>query len=119
MSDLIKTESDLNSFINEGDFVERTCSQINKDFSTIYPKEIDFQFNSNETLLKQLIYQLSKVIDEVSKMGSGTMLQLMYTNYLTENKYYNSLGYDDSSQKLAFLIIQREAQKVYLKNKFS
>ena len=119
MSDLILTESDLNSFIDKENFVEKTCFQISKDFSTVYHDTIDFQFDGNEPLLSQLIQQLSSVIDEVSKMGSGTMLQLMYTIDLNENEYYNSLGFDDSSQKLAFLIIRREAQKVYLKNKFS
>ncbi len=116
---MIKTEDEINSFINEEDFVERTCQQIIKDFSTIYPKDIDFRFNENGTLLNQLIEQISFLLEDISKMGTSTVLQLMYTIDIPENQYYNSLGFDDSNQKLAFIIIRREAQKVYLRNKFS
>ena len=119
MSNLIKTEDEINAFISEEDFVERTCQQIIKDFSTVYPKEIEFQFVENGTLLNQLIEQISFLLEDISKMGTGTVLQLMYTIDIPENQYYNSLGFDDSTQKLAFIIIRREAQKVYLRNKFS
>lgn len=71
---------------------------------------------SKDNPLSNLMKELFPIFDHLSE--SGNLSQFIYKVDLNEKDFQNALsqsGWDE----LAFLVIRREAQKVYLKNKFS
>ncbi len=55
----------------------------------------------------------------ISDMSDSILQQFVYKVDLKEYDYLNAISARDNFQKLVFLIIQREAQKVYFKIQFS
>lgn len=119
MGSFINTKNEINEFFSTEEFVQLTCSQIKKDLQGVYPKKVYFEFKGNDTILDQLIQQLSLILEDISKINSNNLLQFVYQVDVSEKEYYTSIASDNAFYNLAFFIIKREAQKVYLRKKFS
>lgn len=103
------------SFYNE-EFVLKTLEQINKDLSGLESAEVVFNIDFERDVLEQLIDQLATIL---LKMNNRNIQQFIYRVDLKESDFLKSVSKEDDFQELAFLIIRREAQKVYLRSKFS
>jgi len=98
-------------------FLEETCQQINKDltgFSTLKIKLTEELLNAP---LQELINQFIPVLNDLE--ASNHLQPFIYTVDLDEKKYISYRAEQQSMQKLAECIIERSAQKVYLRWYFS
>ena len=114
--DILKTDGDLVSFFDREEFVQKTVEQINKDLTGLEASEVNFNIDFEEDVLGQLIGQLAFVL---LKMDSRNIQQFIYRVDIKESQYLHAVSKEDDFQELAFLIVRREAQKVYLRAKFS
>ena len=108
--------SEVASLFNQEEFVLKTIDQIKKDLSGLEAGEVNFNINFDQEVLNQLTYQLMSVIQ---KMESRNIQQFIYRVDLKESQFLNAVSKEDEFQELAYLIIRREAQKVYLRSKFA
>lgn len=117
MSQLITFEKEIRSLFNAVEFVTQTCDQINKDLLGLSALFVSIPPNHNVENLLQLIADEVKPIlaDLVEK---GLLQQFIYKVDMPEKKYQACLK-NGNWDELSFLIIWREAQKVFLKKKFS
>lgn len=117
LPDLSTTE--LKKYFNEQDFVEATALQINKDLVGLFHAEYSVAFNPDSTKLETLIDTLAPILQELSKKQPEYLAQFIYRVDLHEKKFMDSVSKDISLKHLSFLIIEREAQKIYLRKRFS
>ncbi|MBI3134890.1 MAG: hypothetical protein HYZ14_09485 [Bacteroidetes bacterium] len=110
---------ELKSFFDQRAFVESTVAQINKDLLGLYYGDFSLSDSSQKNLLEELVTSLAPVLIELSKRQPEQLSQFIYRVDLGETKFFDALTADASFKKLAFLIIEREAMKVYLRIKFS
>lgn len=114
MTELIKSETEIRDFLTIPDFVEKTCTQINKDLLGISDAILRFE-SDNIHPLDGLVNDLVAILFEIKDLEK--MAQFIYRIDLNEVDFRKNLD-QANWQKLAFLIIRREAQKVFLKHKF-
>lgn len=111
VSRLPKSITEINSFFDKKEFVEKTREQIEKDLSGLFlfnPKPKKDVLGSFELELKLILNQLS----------SNQLKQFCYRMDLGEPLVEDLLANSDEKAELAFQIIKREAQKVYLRTQF-
>lgn len=111
VSRLPKSITEINSFFDKKEFVEKTRQQIEKDLSGLFlfnPKPKKDVLGSFELELKLILNQLS----------SNQLKQFCYRVDLGETLVEDLLANSDEKAELAFQIIKREAQKVYLRTQF-
>ena len=111
VSRLPKSITEINSFFDKKEFVEKTRQQIEKDLSGLFlfnPKPERDVLGSFELELKLILNQLS----------SNQLKQFCYRVDLGETLVEDLLANSDEKAELAFQIIKREAQKVYLRTQF-
>lgn len=111
VSRLPKSITEINSFFDKKEFVEKTRQQIEKDLSGLFlfnPKPKKDVLGSFELELKLILNQLS----------SNQLKQFCYRVDLGETLVEELLANSDEKAELAFQIIKREAQKVYLRTQF-
>ena len=111
VSRLPKSITEINSFFDKKEFVEKTRQQIEKDLSGLFlfnPKPKRDVLGSFELELKLILNQLS----------SNQLKQFCYRVDLGEILVEDLLANSDEKAELAFQIIKREAQKVYLRTQF-
>jgi hypothetical protein len=115
MTDLIKTEQELSRFFDRAEFVEKTFLQINKDLD-LEQLALDWsEIDQSQDVLVQCISLLSPLLQNMS----GSALQtFIYRVDLQENRFLTNL-HEKNFDQLAFEIILREAQKVFLRMHFS
>lgn len=113
------SNNDLNSFFLQKDFVASTIAQINKDLQGLYYEDCSINLDHSENLLPDLIAALTPILITLSKRQPEQLSQFIYKVDLNENKFFDSISRDQSLDHLSYLIIQREAQKVYLRKRFS
>ncbi|MCG8575711.1 MAG: hypothetical protein MI810_12560 [Flavobacteriales bacterium] len=98
----------------EKKFVRETCLQIQKDLQGLVDCEIQTDESDPLFHLQGLIV---KVLEELSNGSGGKLMQFIYKVDLSEKKSLELLMKGDLKE-LAYLIIEREAQKVYLRRRF-
>ncbi|NOQ76038.1 MAG: hypothetical protein GQ574_28790 [Crocinitomix sp.] len=97
-------------------FALQTCVQINKDLQGVSLMTVSLTDIKETTILEDLIQQLMPILNEL--VAESKLSQFIYLVDLNETDFKKSLQRENFSD-LAYLVIKREAQKVYLKNKFS
>lgn len=100
---------------NSTEFANNTCAQINKDLQGVSLAMVALNNIEAPTILEYLIYQLNPILENLAEQGK--LSQFIYLVDLNEREFKNSFAQQDFSE-LSYLVIKREAQKVYLKNKF-
>lgn len=110
--EILNTKNGVQDFLNTDNFVKKTCEQLNKDligfldYSVEIPK-VDF--------LQSLINQLVSVFYELE--SSSQLPAFIYRVDLSE-KLFKAALMDRDFYHLGFQVVQREAQKVFLKEHF-
>jgi hypothetical protein len=111
-----QSKNDVSSLFEKEQFVIDTCQQISKDLAglTEFPPEFDVDMDND--VLNQIIQQLAVCLLKVSAQN---LQQFIYRVDMKEADFHRSLAQEDDCQELAFMVVRREAQKVYLRAKFS
>ncbi len=99
------------------EFVLKTQQQISKDFATVGETFSD-QFIEEEYSYDEILTEVQKHLVSVMRSGETTLLQLLYQIDLPQQDFLSIVTDKDFSEKMADLIIRREAYKVYLRSKF-
>jgi hypothetical protein len=107
----------LLTFFDQAEFVENTKSQIVKDFSRLQI-ECDSVLVEKAKTHDEFVQLISNALLEVMELGESQLLQLLYLIDLPEEKFLSLLGKPELLQTLAYEILKREAQKVYLRTKY-
>lgn len=109
----------LNSLFNQKDFVVSTIAQINKDLQGLYYEDYTIDLEHSDNLLQDSINALAPILTALSKRQPEQLSQFIYKVDLNEKKFFDSISHDQSLEHLSHLILEREAQKVYLRRRFS
>ncbi len=114
MLKFINDKTEIKQFVNTEKFAEQTCLQINKDLQGLSILRLNFHLLNQSERLDALIKQLEPILQKVYNLGKLTAF--IYRVDLSEKKYIALLEKEDFYE-LAYAIIKREAQKVYLRSK--
>lgn len=118
ISNIVKNELQRNEQIlsqfNEQRFVDDTIAQIEKDLIGLLPAATSWKGKFSKNCIDELVTHLSPVLDELSR--NGNLPQFIYRVDLAEKDFKISLK-TEGMNVLAGLVIQREALKVYLRQK--
>jgi hypothetical protein len=105
-------------FFDRAEFVEKTKAQIVKDFSRLQI-DCDAVLLENAHTQEEMIQLIEQALFEVIQQGETQLLQLLYLIDLPEAKFLSLLGRPELLPTLSYEILKREAQKIYLRNKYS
>ena len=99
---------------NSQEFIEKTVAQINKDF----PQEVQPIQNTADT--EQIYFALRDRISFLVKECKRTIPQYIYQVDLPENSVNQvfSTTLEQAIDNLTLMVLEREAQKVYLRAAF-
>ncbi len=111
--------NDLKTFFNQKEFVALTIDQIKKDLQGLYYDDYYVDLDHSANLLQDSIHALSPILTILSKRQPEQLSQFIYKVDLAEKKFFDSISSDQTLTHLAHLILEREAQKVYLRKRFS
>lgn len=106
----------MQQYFQKEAFVHSTCQQILKDIAGLSPADFNLEIDVKDQALEQIMHQLRSVLN---RMNSQQIQQFIYRVDLKESLYVQALSNEDELSTLTFLIIRREAQKVYLRSKLS
>jgi hypothetical protein len=112
-------ENNLNSLLDQSEFVHLTINQINKDLQGLISEDDLLRQPVKENFITELLDELTLRLNTLSRSQPELLSQFIYRVDLPENKFIESLQIDISLKQLALLVLEREAFKVYLKKKFS
>ncbi len=117
MSYQLTEQQFLEQFQNT-DFVLKTQTQIAKDFERL---GYDIPENLKNKVLSydDLVDTVAEMLMDVVQLGESQTLQLLYTIDIPQSKFLALTTDLHFVTKGAELIIKREAQKVFLRSKFS
>ena len=111
----MKTE--LETYWSEDHFVLETYRQVQKDLLGLFDAEI-----SKEHLLSNpypVLHEfILRVISKLAENSDDRLAQFIYKVDLKESRFLSFISVGDTDG-LAHEILHREAQKVYLRRKFS
>ena len=99
------------------DFLKETCQQINKDLNGYSDAEIRLTEGLLENPLHDLTEQLIIIISALE--NRKVLKPFIYTVDLSEKKFVSFLLGENDTGQLAYDIVERCAQKVYLRWHFS
>ena len=108
----------INQELTSDEFVLKTQQQIAKDFGTAgiaFPDD----FVSVARVISHLNCEVSSRLRELNTTSSSTFSQLLYQIDIPESILSDLSRSDDYFQRLAEIVIKREAYKVFLRRKFS
>lgn len=117
--ELSKINESVEETLNSSEFVLKTQQQIAKDF-----RQHGFEFEANfETEVKTLIVLQEILViklGEIAENHSNQWLPLMYTIDISEKKYLQFFRNSDKNwlTEFSLIVIKREAQKVFFREKF-
>ena len=106
----------LQKYFSDEQFVLATIKQIHKDLSGLIKLNEDLKIDFDQAIYPQLEIHLQQMF---LKMNDISIQQFTYRVDLKEFDYLNALSDQDDYKKLTFLVIQREAQKVYFRIQYS
>ncbi|MBD3639291.1 MAG: hypothetical protein HUJ25_18180 [Crocinitomicaceae bacterium] len=109
-------KDDLMTFFDKEEFVVACCEQIRKDLLGLTNNPPQFDIHLDEDVLDQLTAQLAVTL---TTMSSQQLQQFIYKVDLPEKQYLQAITKQDDMNELSYFVIRREAQKVYLRRKFS
>lgn len=110
---------EIEKFFDQEEFVNRTIAQIQKDLAGLYDEELRIANDDSNTFLEQIVDLLIPIISILSKRHPEQLSQFIYRVDMKERDFHEALMKDNSFRILAVQIIRREAQKVFLRMKFS
>ena len=113
---LLTTKNGIKNFFSKEEFVLKTCEQIQKDLLGLTAVNQDFNIDFNQDVMIQMVDLMQL---ELKSLSGGELQQFIYKVDLNEQVFNTAMAQNDDYEELIFLIIQREAQKVYLKHKLS
>lgn len=99
------------------DFLKETCQQINKDLIGYSSAKITLTEALLDQPLVELINQIKLILPGL--INDKTLKPFIYTVDIPENKFVSFLLNDKTVDELAYDIVERCAQKVYLRWHFS
>lgn len=114
MTQLIKSENEVRSFLNTEEFVRSTVLQLNKDLGGISEHEV-IHDPTDLNPLNSLQTQMTAIFLSIRQVER--IAQFIYRVDLNERDFRTVLN-DEDWQQLSFLVIRREAQKVFLRHHF-
>ncbi|MVX35585.1 hypothetical protein [Myroides sp. LoEW2-1] len=107
----------LDEHLVQQSFLKDLVLQIQKDFQTTVDTDIVFSVETPSELVSQVIGQLHRIIHStnVSRFSS-----LLYRIDVSERdiKAIKNVDIDEYIERVAYLIIKREFQKVYIRKSF-
>jgi hypothetical protein len=113
---LLTTKNDIKNFFSREEFVLKTCQQIQKDLLGLSTLNQNFDIDFDQDVMLQMV-DLMRL--ELKNLSRTELQQFIYKVDLNEQGFNTAISQNDDNEELIFLIIQREAQKVYLKHKLS
>ena len=111
-----KGQLQLLAKINSPEFAANTCAQINKDLNGVSLASVVLNANDSMTVLEHLVQQLNPILEKLTE--ESKLSQFIYLVDLNEFEFKKALA-QQSFDELSYLVIKREAQKVYLRMKYS
>ncbi len=113
----VLTSEEFKVQFESSDFVLKTQRQIIKDFlpSSLYFSE---DFDSIEYSQSEILDQISTNIGRIMKRGETQFLQLLYQIDIPQSSFLKLLNKPDFIDEISWLILKREAFKVYLRSNF-
>ena len=106
---------ELNDFFANHEFIEKTISQLIKDFNRC-GLEVDFELNAILPIKEELTNQIASRLIQLS---ATELQQFIYTVDLQENIFLNAVRMNDDFKTLANEILKREALKVFIRSNYS
>lgn len=105
----------LSNQIQGEDLLKKLVQQINKDANL---SGIDFNLNESFTLIS-IANELNELITDLIKNDFGSYLNFLYRIDISETDLINiqEIELTDLSKKVTILILKKEWQKVWFKNK--
>lgn len=105
----------LSNQIQGEDLLKKLVQQINKDANL---SGIDFNLNESYTLTS-IANELNELITDLIKNDFGSYLNFLYRIDISETDLINiqEIELTDLSKKVTILILKKEWQKVWFKNK--
>ena len=110
---------DLVASLSNQDFVLKTQQQISKDFNQ-HGFEFEPKFDSEAYEIGKLRIAVQEMLLEVIEKQANKWMPLMYTIDIPEKQYVKFVSDRTSNWIIdfAFLVIKREAQKVFFRESF-
>lgn len=115
---LLKIEDHLIPIINEEKNRLLLQQQIQKDFSRVQENFPD-DFQERVYAISELYQLIKEKMTLFLEQGERQTLQLLYTIDIPEKQFLACIHQADFLDEIVRLIIQREAQKIYFRIKFS
>ena len=115
----VLSRQNLATYFQGEQFVRDTISQMNKDLGgldTISPTE---DFYSLQDKLQSLIQLIAPVLEKLAHHAGDQLAQFIYRVDVSEQNFLRCMSALQPYEYLAEQVIQRCAQKVYLRIKFS
>ncbi len=112
------SHSQLVKEFESADFILKTQLQIAKDFGQF---TIDFSSDFLQTPLSMsdILMETEEKVAELMKEGEQRFLQFLYLVDIPEKDFLELTSDEKFISKMALLIVQREAYKIYLRKKYS
>ena len=110
---------DLVASLSNHDFVLKTQQQLSKDFSQ-HGFEFEPKFDTEAYEIGNLRIAVQEMLLEVIEKQANKWMPLMYTIDIPEKQYLKFFSALNSEWIIdfAFLVIKREAQKVFFRESF-
>lgn len=119
MSSPIKFEHrELENQFNQREFVLKTIEQINKDLNGISTQILSIELIDKNSVYNKILNELQQIISSIVNKNPSMLPQFIYRVDIKESEFMAALN-DSTHQNLAEKILIREAQKVFLRMKFS
>jgi hypothetical protein len=117
-NELSKISDSINQSMNSRDFVLRTQRQIAKDFRQ-HGFEFKADFETYALTLSKLLEIVQLKLGYIAENQSSKWLPLMYSLDISEKNYVHFFSNADKNWlgDFAMLVIKREAQKVFFREK--
>lgn len=117
-NELSKTNDLIDQSMNSEDFVLKTQQQIAKDFRQ-HGFEFETDFETEVKSMQELSETVENKLADIVENHASKWLPLMYSLDISEKKYVHF--FSNSSRnwiiEFALIVIKREAQKVFFRQK--
>lgn len=111
--ELINTKQEVEDFFSKEQFVTDTYSQINKDLNGLTPHVL-VEADRVDQRATPMVLMTDQLVDLIEGMSINTRQQFIYRVDIAEAVYLKVL-HENDYQLLAYFIIRREAQKVFIR----
>ena len=117
-NELSKINDSVDQSMNSRDFVLRTQRQIAKDFRQ-HGFEFEADFETDALTLSKLLEIVQLKLGDIAENHVSKWLPLMYSLDISEKNYVHFFSNADKNWlgDFAMLVIKREAQKVFFREK--